>query len=113
MTWGCASLLLLVHGLILGDLNDVFSEWGFKPADAFHHFGATFVTPFFLHAGWFHLVGNAYFLLVFGDDVEHALGQPCSTSVGRPCQPPRTSAAPRSASSSGWSGRGESIYGNS
>ena len=75
MTWGCALLLLLVHGLILGDMNDVFSEWGFKPADAFRHFGATFVTPFFLHAGWFHLVGNAYFLLVFGDDVEHALGR--------------------------------------
>jgi membrane associated rhomboid family serine protease len=34
----------------------------------------TFVTSFFLHAGIIHLVGNMYFLLVFGDDVENFLG---------------------------------------
>ena len=34
-------------------------------------------TPFthmFLHGGWFHLVGNLWFLWVFGDNVEDAMG---------------------------------------
>ena len=38
-------------------------------------FGLTFVTSFFLHAGVGHLVGNLYFLMVFGDDVEEWLGK--------------------------------------
>jgi len=32
------------------------------------------VAAMFLHAGWLHLAGNLAFLLVFGDDVEGALG---------------------------------------
>src|SRR6266568_1963243 len=35
--------------------------------------GLTFLTSFFLHAGVLHLVGNIYFLFVFGDDVENFL----------------------------------------
>jgi membrane associated rhomboid family serine protease len=34
----------------------------------------TFVTYMFLHANWFHLIGNMLFLWVFGDDIEEALG---------------------------------------
>ena len=28
----------------------------------------------FLHAGWFHLIGNMWFLWIFGDNVEDRLG---------------------------------------
>ncbi len=46
-------------------------EWGFKPgapsvADLF--------SCMFLHAGWSHLLGNMWFLYIFGDNVEHRLG---------------------------------------
>jgi membrane associated rhomboid family serine protease len=34
----------------------------------------TIFTSMFLHAGWFHLIGNMWFLWVFGDNVEDALG---------------------------------------
>src|SRR5664279_497640 len=34
----------------------------------------TLVTSQFLHADIFHLLGNMIFLLVFGDDVEEAMG---------------------------------------
>ncbi len=34
----------------------------------------TLITAMFLHAGLFHLLGNMYFLYVFGDNVEEALG---------------------------------------
>lgn len=34
----------------------------------------TLVTSMFLHGGWFHLIGNIWFLWVFGNNVEDAMG---------------------------------------
>jgi membrane associated rhomboid family serine protease len=34
----------------------------------------TLITGTFLHGGWEHLLGNMVYLLVFGDDIEEALG---------------------------------------
>jgi membrane associated rhomboid family serine protease len=34
----------------------------------------SFVTFMFLHGGWFHLIGNMWFLYIFGDNVEDRLG---------------------------------------
>jgi membrane associated rhomboid family serine protease len=34
----------------------------------------TVVTSMFMHGGWFHLIGNLWFLVVFGDNVEDAMG---------------------------------------
>ncbi len=31
-------------------------------------------TSMFLHGGWMHLIGNMWFLWVFGDNVEEAMG---------------------------------------
>ena len=31
-------------------------------------------TSMFLHGGWMHLIGNMWFLWIFGDNVEEALG---------------------------------------
>ncbi len=45
------------------------------PAKFTRHFGLTFVTSFFLHGGLFHLIGNLYFLIVFGDNTEDVLGK--------------------------------------
>jgi membrane associated rhomboid family serine protease len=33
-----------------------------------------FVTSMFLHGGWLHLIGNMWFLWIFGDNVEDMLG---------------------------------------
>ena len=35
---------------------------------------APFLTSMFLHGGWLHLIGNMWFLWIFGDNVEDALG---------------------------------------
>jgi membrane associated rhomboid family serine protease len=32
------------------------------------------LTSMFLHGGWFHLIGNLWFLAVFGDNVEDSMG---------------------------------------
>ncbi len=34
----------------------------------------SFFTSMFLHSGWLHLIGNMWFLWIFGDNVEDALG---------------------------------------
>jgi membrane associated rhomboid family serine protease len=35
---------------------------------------STTVTSMFMHGGWFHLIGNLWFLSVFGDNVEDSMG---------------------------------------
>lgn len=35
---------------------------------------APFFTSMFLHGGWLHLIGNMWFLWIFGDNVEDTLG---------------------------------------
>ncbi len=34
----------------------------------------TLVTSMFLHAGWLHLLGNMWFLWMFGKDIENSIG---------------------------------------
>src|SRR5205809_3963726 len=35
---------------------------------------APFFTSMFLHGGWLHLIGNMWFLWIFGDNVEDSFG---------------------------------------
>jgi membrane associated rhomboid family serine protease len=35
---------------------------------------ASLVTSMFMHGGWFHIIGNMWFLWIFGDNVEDAMG---------------------------------------
>ncbi len=43
-------------------------------AEVTAHNVLTLVTAMFLHVGWIHLIGNMWFLFVFGDAVEDAFG---------------------------------------
>jgi len=52
-----------------------FEALGFIPSQWTRYGGATLLTSFFLHGGLFHLLGNMYFLIVFGDNVEDRLGR--------------------------------------
>ncbi len=74
VTWTLMAVLVVVFLATVGDIRGAADDWGFIPDRAFRHGGLTLLTCFFLHAGWWHLVGNAYFLLVFGDNVEDCLG---------------------------------------
>ena len=57
------------------DLKAAVENWGLIPAEFGRHFGLTFLTSFFLHGSVFHLLGNLYFLIVFGDNTEDILGK--------------------------------------
>ena len=42
--------------------------------DRFHF--ANVITSMFLHGGWMHVLGNMWFLWIFGDNIEDILGHP-------------------------------------
>src|SRR6187399_2516508 len=47
--------------------------YGMVPA---HLRPSSMVTSMFLHGGWMHLIGNMWFLWIYGDNVEDVLGRP-------------------------------------
>jgi membrane associated rhomboid family serine protease len=54
-------------------LNYFIARYGIVP-DAAHFRLSSMVTSMFLHGGWMHLIGNMWFLWIFGDNVEDLLG---------------------------------------
>ncbi len=63
------------------------TRYGIRPVDVVHyaqgdpqvrgHFGVIFLpflTAMFLHGGWMHLLGNMWYLWIFGDNVEDRMG---------------------------------------
>jgi len=76
VTWSLSAAMALLLAALLagGALSKAIAEWGFVPDAWFRHFGLTVPASFLLHGGIFHLVGNLYFFMVFGDNVEETLG---------------------------------------
>ena len=64
-------------------LNHMVSVYGMVPNDwqwealpgAVVTRGHTLLTSMFLHGGWLHLIGNMWFLWIYGDNVEDILGR--------------------------------------
>lgn len=75
VTWTIAFFIVAASfaGFYFGD--EVFDQFGLIPAEAGRLGGLTFLTAFFLHGGVMHLIGNLYFFLIFGDNVEDYLGR--------------------------------------
>ncbi len=73
-TWTVAAAVLGVSLLCLSDVASCAARFGFIPAEYGRLGGLTLLTSFFIHAGALHLLGNLYFLLAFGDNVEQWLG---------------------------------------
>jgi membrane associated rhomboid family serine protease len=57
-----AKLPALFHGQVPFNLKSL--EWAFSPL----------LSSMFLHGGWLHLIGNMWFLWIFGDNVEDFFG---------------------------------------
>lgn len=75
-TWAlsAAMAVLLVLLLATDRLETAISEFGFIPDQWYREGCLTLLTSFLLHAGVWHAVGNLYFFMVFGDNVEDHLG---------------------------------------
>jgi membrane associated rhomboid family serine protease len=74
---------LCLYGLIPGDLLGTASAGISVPlgpdAVCILDGSGSFMTPItsmFMHGGWFHIIGNLWFLWVFGDNVEDSMGVP-------------------------------------
>ena len=75
VTWSLALLMVAVSAAAFTTLREIVQQYGLIPAEASRRGGLTFLTSFFLHGGVIHLLGNIYFLLVFGDNVENFMGR--------------------------------------
>lgn len=72
---------LCLYGLIPGDLLGTIAPGTRQPVSetlicVLDGDGAatSLVTSMFMHGGWFHIIGNMWFLWVFGDNVEDVMG---------------------------------------
>ena len=54
-----------------GQLNAFLQTFGVVPANFSF---ATLITSMFLHGSWMHVIGNMWYLWIFGDNVEDRLG---------------------------------------
>jgi rhomboid family protein len=79
------NVAVFLYQIVLGpQLRDFIFTWGMIPARvtlALHAheeplLGALLpaFTSMFLHGGWMHLIGNMWYLAIFGDNVEDRLG---------------------------------------
>ena len=75
-TQSVCDLGVIPNRLFGGDIRPVMTPRGplvlcpDAPGQAWY----TVVTSAFLHGGWFHLIGNMWFLWVFGNNIEDAMG---------------------------------------
>jgi len=78
--------VVFLYEILLGpDLRQFTMTWGLVPQRLTAAFVtgeepvtagiATLFTSMFLHGGWAHLIGNMWYLLIFGDNVEDVLGK--------------------------------------
>jgi membrane associated rhomboid family serine protease len=76
---------LFVYELLLGSgLRDFMMQWGLVPeritlalqfgGEPIAPTALTLLTSMFLHGGWAHLIGNMWYLWIFGDNIEDRLG---------------------------------------
>ncbi|MDP6924264.1 MAG: rhomboid family intramembrane serine protease [Candidatus Scalindua sp.] len=79
------NVFIFLYELSLGsDLTIFVYQYGVVPVKATHYFQAPdstlidtffpFLSSTFLHAGFIHLIGNMWFLWIFGDNIEDRLG---------------------------------------
>jgi len=87
VTYGliAVNVVVFLYEALLGpDLKPFMMAWGFVPRTLSEALVTgdrpvldgviPLVTSMFLHGGWAHLIGNMWYLLIFGDNVEDLLG---------------------------------------
>ena len=89
VTWCMAAAITIISVYAFVALPTAVKDFGLIPAHPERYGGLTFLTSFLLHGSALHLIGNLYFLLIFGDNVEDWLGKwrfilliVCATLVG-------------------------------
>jgi len=71
VVWSLVLLNVLAFLLTLQHPAPFVSRYAFVPASPS---AVTAGASMFMHAGWMHILGNMFFLIIFGRPVEHAVG---------------------------------------
>lgn len=71
VVWGLVVLNAAVFLCTQSQAKLYLARYAFVPASPS---ALTAATSMFLHGGWMHIIGNLFFLIVFGRPVEHAIG---------------------------------------
>ncbi len=74
MTYLFSAVIVAISLAAFTNLQPTINAYGLIPVEVGRDYGLTLFTSFFLHVGWIHLIGNMYFLVVFGRTVENNLG---------------------------------------
>jgi len=82
ITWLIIALNIFVFLIELSvgpqNIESFLQTYGLVPANFFAQLGPSagmhILSSMFLHAGWGHLIGNMWFLFIFGDNVEDRMG---------------------------------------
>lgn len=81
VTWLIIALnvfVFLIELSVGSGIEPFLQTYGLVPADFFANLsvaqGMHILSSMFLHAGWGHLLGNMWFLYIFGDNVEDRMG---------------------------------------
>lgn len=75
LTWGIAAVCIIVFAVTFRNLEFFIRKFGFTPQNWTALGGITILTSAFIHVDLVHLLGNTYFLLGFGGNVEDAFGR--------------------------------------
>lgn len=79
----CISVIALCVWIATGFSSEpLFTRYGFIPAQPRL---LTAITSMFLHAGFWHIAGNLWFLYMFGRRVERSMGTPLFVFVYLAC----------------------------
>lgn len=74
LTWLLLTMSIVASVMAFGD-KALFGMLEYSTLKPFSQQILNSFSVFFVHGGWFHLIGNMYFLWVFGDNVEADLGK--------------------------------------
>ena len=70
------NFVIFIGTLLTGTFEQSIEEFGMRPAEMFAgrqlH---TIFTSMFLHGGFLHIIGNMWYLWIFGDNIEDVLGR--------------------------------------
>src|SRR6266480_5700803 len=73
----CANVFVFIRELMAPNIDTFMTHYALIPAHVNFNAYVTlipFITAIFLHGSFFHILSNMWFLFIFGDNVEGALG---------------------------------------
>jgi membrane associated rhomboid family serine protease len=67
------NVVVFLYEFTLDDYSQNYfvGHYGLIPA---HFHASALITSMFMHGGWMHIIGNMWFLWIFGDNIEDVLG---------------------------------------